>query len=77
MVSGGVSLWTRVFPPLQPTPVASLQLHVVTCISDPPAVNGSTHDLFFGFNNLVEWLTEFGNSYVYWFVIKGHEVGYG
>lgn len=62
---------------MPPTSDANLKSHVITGISDPATVNVSTHDLLFGFNNLVEWLTEFGNSYVYWFVTKGHEVGYG
>lgn len=54
--------------PTLPTSDAICKSWVVTCISDPPAIN---QDFLFGIDNLLEWLTDLRKRLVLKGIIKG------
>ena len=50
------------------TPDTSCKSHIVISAFDRLAINQGSHDPFFGFDNLLEWLTEF-REMVYYLII--------
>lgn len=61
--STGEELRLTTLPPLQ-TPIASPSCHGVTCPSDLQAIQWVSHNLLFGFDNVLEGLTELRETHV-------------
>lgn len=54
---------------LPPSKTPVLNSQIVTCIFNQSALNWGSHDHLLGYNNLLEWLSTQGNTYIYWFII--------
>lgn len=54
---------------------ASHKSYVVTCSSDQPAINLGSYHLFFGFDNLLEWLRALSETTIFQFIVKSYDKG--